>query len=250
MVVLSGAVLSGWYAWYAAFSLMHIKYKYGSRDRDDFGDFFLPSSNSLKIALVTCCCCGNCRNSETSAMSGGFSTKGQCWSGLPWTWLQVLGGLSWSTCWLFLPIYPLQTHPPIYPQRAIWGEERQVKHCCFGNWLFFPFTASCKAGVEKPQTWMPAAPQWEAAEVGRQVKGGAGWNALHLISVHSAPDVYHSAPDISAQCTWCAPQCTWYQCMAGGFGAVWCTEEQHSNKTETTPSNSDQQTWLHAKRKL
>ena len=29
----------------------------------------------------------------------------------------------------------------------------------FGNWLFFPFTASCEAGVEKPQTWMPAAPQ-------------------------------------------------------------------------------------------
>ena len=86
VVGMPGMVWYGWYAWYAAFSLMHIKYKYGSRDRDDFGDFFLPSSNSLKIALVTCCCRGNCQNSETSAMSGGFSTKGQCWSGLPWKW--------------------------------------------------------------------------------------------------------------------------------------------------------------------
>ena len=78
---------------------------------------FLSGSNSLKIALVTCCCCGNSRNSETSAMSGGFTTKGQCWSGLPWKWLQVLGGLSWSICWLFSPIYPLQTRPgfPTHP---------------------------------------------------------------------------------------------------------------------------------------
>ena len=285
MVVLSGAVLSGWYAWYgmvwyawyAAFSQMHIKYKYGLRDWDDFGDFFLSSSNSLKIALVTCCCRGNCRNSETSAMSGGFSTKGQCWSGLPWKWLKVFRRVVMEHLLIVFTHLPAPDaawvpHPPICPQRVIWGGERQAKDCCLVIGCFSHSQLVAKQGLGTLRLGCQP-PRSE-----RQLRWGARWKAaqgemlctwyqrtVHLIS-------FHTAPDISAPCTWCtplcawyqstvhlisvdsapdiSPQCTWYQCMAGGFGAVWCTEEQHSNKTETTPSNSDQQTWLHAKRKL